>query len=499
MPSKEGAGEGVDTVAALVRTIQGSDDPGTREAAFGELVLRFQDMAFGCAYAALGDPEAARDAAQEAFVTAWRFLDRLRRAEAFPAWFRRIVTSEAGRIRRTRRAEEPLDAEPRTTRGPEDAAEAADRRARVRRALDALPPHERVAVLLYYIGGYAVGEVAAFLHVPPSTVKNRLHTARSRLPKGELRLAQDELRSHHPSEDPRFAEAVDARLFAFRTDLSYYEERAEGLLKAQRAQLAPALRVIARFHPCFQGRGPSEVAAAPFSVADARLVVGRQHGFESWFAFAAHIADLAGGRCGGPFPTAFQAIEASDAQALRACLETHPSLVRARGTNGNSLLHLAAGARALPCALALLERGAHPDLANDRGASPLHQAGYGNQPELAAALLAAGARPDGSAYGEGGTPLAWALFWGHREVTAVLAAAAAVPLNLRVAAGLGRVDLLDSLCSPGGTLAAKAGAHRGFYRPHTGFPDWTPSDKPAHVQVWPQGQIQRHSCVVSIR
>ena len=50
------------------------------------------------------------------------------------------------------------------------------------------------------------------------------------------------------------------------------------------------------------------------------------------------------------------------------------------------------------------------------------------------------------------------------------------PRNLRVAAGLGRVDLIDELA---GTPAA--GAHRGFYRPHGGFPAWTPLDDPQEI------------------
>ena len=69
----------------------------------------------------------------------------------------------------------------------------------------------------------------------------------------------------------------------------------------------------------------------------------------------------------------------------------------------------------------LLARGADPSSANDRGWTPLHQAGYGNDLALARLLLDAGARTDLSAHGEGGTPLAAALFWGHREVADLLA------------------------------------------------------------------------------
>ena len=65
--------------ATAVRTAQAEKGD-----AFGEIVTRFQDMAFGCAYAVLGDFYLAEDAAQEAFLSAWRNLDQLREPKAFP-------------------------------------------------------------------------------------------------------------------------------------------------------------------------------------------------------------------------------------------------------------------------------------------------------------------------------------------------------------------------------------------------------------------------------
>jgi ankyrin repeat protein len=76
-----------------------------------------------------------------------------------------------------------------------------------------------------------------------------------------------------------------------------------------------------------------------------------------------------------------------------------------------------------------------------------------------------------SARGDGGTPLVVALFWGHREAAERLARQGAVPANLRVGAGLGDLELV-----------ADPGAHRGFYRPHSGFPAWAPSDDPQEVR-----------------
>ena len=62
--------------------------------AYGQLVRCFQDMAYGYAYAVLGDFHLAEDAAQEAFLQAYRDLPDLREPAAFPGWLRRIVLNQ---------------------------------------------------------------------------------------------------------------------------------------------------------------------------------------------------------------------------------------------------------------------------------------------------------------------------------------------------------------------------------------------------------------------
>ena len=79
--------------------------------AFGEIVARFQDLAYGCGYAVLGDAHLAEDAAQGAFVEAYRSLRSLSEPAAFPGWFRRIVLGRCSRLRRERKLPEvPLEA-----------------------------------------------------------------------------------------------------------------------------------------------------------------------------------------------------------------------------------------------------------------------------------------------------------------------------------------------------------------------------------------------------
>jgi ankyrin repeat protein len=184
---------------------------------------------------------------------------------------------------------------------------------------------------------------------------------------------------------------------------------------------------------------------------------------------------------------------------VNAVLTRHPDVIRARGTNGNTLLNLASSLIACPAPNAggadepaeaaerlapmrlLISAGADVDQANDRGWTPLHQAGYRNDPAMAELLLASGARIDLEAHGSGGTPLAAALFWGHREAAEVLAAAGVVPTNLRIAAGLGRADLVRACVGTDGRLTPGARAARGFYRPHSGFPAWQPSEDEQEV------------------
>jgi ankyrin repeat protein len=253
---------------------------------------------------------------------------------------------------------------------------------------------------------------------------------------------------------------------AYHEDLDYYEGRAYGLHASARDGTEGAVAAFERW-------------GAPLTEAGARAVVARQHGFAGWAALRRHVAGLHDS--GEPFARAYRAVEAHDVDGLRAQLETFPDLATAVGTNGNDLLGMAGATCDERLVRVLLDAGADPTRGNARGWTPLHQAGYSNLPLLARMLLDEGAAVDVSARGDGGTPLVVALFWGHREVTEVLAEHGVHPHNLRAAAGLGRLDLVEELVAPDGRLAPEAGAHRAYYRPHSGFPDWRASDNPQEV------------------
>ena len=175
--------------------------------AFTDLVRQHQDSVYATALMMLGDRGRAQDAVQEAFLIAFANLGTLRSPEAFGAWLRQIVRHQASRILRQRSFEAALDsATPSHVPDPEDTAERRDELRRILRAIDALPEGEREATILFYLKDHSQKTVAALLHLPVTTVNNRLHAARARL-KGELLPMMERMLAQH-SLPTDFAEAV---------------------------------------------------------------------------------------------------------------------------------------------------------------------------------------------------------------------------------------------------------------------------------------------------
>ena len=150
--------------------------------AFEQLARRWNRRLVAHAWRLTGDPEAARDAAQSAWIEIARGIGRLEDERAFPAWAYRIVSRRCARLvrgfQRDRALSRDLAAQPAPDPepdydGPEHAALA--------RAIRGLPPGQRAAIALHHFEDMSIAETAVALDVPAGTVKTRLMHARRAL------------------------------------------------------------------------------------------------------------------------------------------------------------------------------------------------------------------------------------------------------------------------------------------------------------------------------
>lgn len=165
---------------ALVRAAKNGDSR-----AFDALSVRYRSAAVTLARQYL-PPDAAEDAAQDALISAFRALASLQEPGRFKAWLGAIVRNRARRLARERCGEESLAmpeleglAGAGTSALTVPAPEAPDDE--LRRAVEALPGGIREATRLYYWESWSVGEIAAFMARPVTTVKWQLHAGRELL------------------------------------------------------------------------------------------------------------------------------------------------------------------------------------------------------------------------------------------------------------------------------------------------------------------------------
>lgn len=181
-------------------------------AAFNQLVLTYQNLAYSVAYRVLQEHDGACDAVQDSFVKAYRGLDGFA-GGSFKSWLMRIVVNTCYDMLRSqrRRASDSLDelvagqgggAQPvARTEAPEAYAERNELHRLLETAIGALPEEQRVAIVLCDIHGYAYEEIAEMTEQPIGTVKSRISRARSKL--RDSLLAQPELlpRSFRPKHE----------------------------------------------------------------------------------------------------------------------------------------------------------------------------------------------------------------------------------------------------------------------------------------------------------
>jgi RNA polymerase sigma factor (sigma-70 family) len=418
--------------------------------AFGELVKRFQDMAVGYAYGLVHDRHAAEDAAQDAFLDAWRLIGRLRKPAGFPAWLRRIVFKHSDRRLRRRPKVVALEVDV-AAQGSDGEA----MRRQMEQAVQALPDHERDVVALYYFADHSVADIARFLDLSESATKSRLHSARQRLREGIMAMAEKDLESvQRPSQSGTFVEKV-------------------------MRMIKPAELQSDHPHGAWSCRGSDVwdmICAAIMGNADRiRRLIERDPNLyraEYWYTQPIHFAVREG------HVDAVRALldAGADPNVIRYGGEDLVTVARDRGhepvaalleqarakqTNAQTaehLIHIAAAdgdleqlRRLLDVDLSLVRRG------DREGATPLHRAVAGGKREAVELLLDRGADVDavqsaGGTYAAGGfRPIDLALwtgpFWGVRgdvEMVRLLLSRGA-SYSMTIAAALGDMDRVRTL------------------------------------------------------
>jgi len=157
-------------------------DPG----AFEEIVRLYQRRVYGVALRIVRAHDVADDVAQEAFLRAWRSLDRFDLDRPFGPWVCRIAANLAvNHVRSPRAREEGLPEGHAETKAPTPGPLGALLDGEATRVLDAamaeLPTEQRAVLVMRAVEEMSYAEIAETLGISPGTVMSRLYRAREKL------------------------------------------------------------------------------------------------------------------------------------------------------------------------------------------------------------------------------------------------------------------------------------------------------------------------------
>lgn len=141
---------------------------------FAQRIVEMQPTLYRVSYSLLQQPHDRDDAVQECIRKAWEKQARLRDERTMKAWVTRILINECYNVLRHRQRETPAEELPELPM-PLDAQPA------LHDAVQRLNDKLRVPVVLHYMEGYELTEIACMLRVPTGTVKTRLSRARKLL------------------------------------------------------------------------------------------------------------------------------------------------------------------------------------------------------------------------------------------------------------------------------------------------------------------------------
>ena len=168
-----------DPDAAWLARAAAGDEP-----AFAHLVDRHLPRLHALAWRALGSTAEAEEVTQETLLRAWRQLPAWQAGKAlFSTWLHRVALNLVNDRLRARREQVPIENVdvPSQAAGPEGEASQAQRAARVRAALQALPERQRDAILLCHFEGMGNIEAAATLEIGVEALESLLSRARRAL------------------------------------------------------------------------------------------------------------------------------------------------------------------------------------------------------------------------------------------------------------------------------------------------------------------------------
>ena len=175
--------------------------------AFDNLFYRYRDGIYRLGLAITKDPSAAEEIVVDTFARAHRAIERLEPDDSLRPWLYRVAVNLSYN-RRPRKGvtfsslDDGTDDLAAEGESPSEAAERAERRRVVLECVDVLGPKHKIVVVLHYLNGLNLAEIAEVVEVPVGTVKSRLHYALRKL---RVRL------SEHPGLDFEPADAPGAR------------------------------------------------------------------------------------------------------------------------------------------------------------------------------------------------------------------------------------------------------------------------------------------------
>ena len=176
----------MDNEIALIKLVKKGD-----KKAYNALVLKYQDRLVFSVYKFLKDFELAQDIAQEAFIKAYKNIEKFRGDSQFYTWIYRIAINTAKNVISTKArasevydndtADQLLSESATTSENPENILQAEQLRSEINKALQNLPEDIRVTLSLREFDGLSYEEIAKVLNCPIGTVRSRIHKGREML------------------------------------------------------------------------------------------------------------------------------------------------------------------------------------------------------------------------------------------------------------------------------------------------------------------------------